>query len=349
MLTIAIAARRARANPRRSPYNRSFHERVDTMSMLGRSWAVAIKTIHHTAESHVLMFAAALAFYTALSLAPVLILVMWGSSLIGESLQEELIKQADQLIGPEGSQTVELVVRNAHKRTEIGGIAGLFSIAALVFAATGVFAQLQTALNAIWGVVRPPRAGWLAWIRKRLISLGMIVALGFVLLVSLIASATVAFIGSHFSGWIIDIPGSTDLYRAMETSLSVVVFMLLFALVFKYLPDVPIAWRDVWVGAAVTTGFFTFGKYLIGLYLGRSSIRSAYGAAGSLVVTLVWVYYSAYIALIGAVITRASAEVAGRFVPGRPPLPTPNAAAPDAPPKAVAETQEPLVGELTKR
>lgn len=186
----------------------------------------------------------------------------------------------------------------------------MIGIVTLIIGATGVFAQLQYSLNRIWDVQAKPGAGIWEWIRKRFLSLGMVVGIAFVLLVSLVISAVLSAVLGHFSGD----AGQTVLWRTVELAVSVIVSFLLFAIMFKVLPDVKIRWRDVMLGTLITAVLFAIGKYLIGLYIGKSGTESAFGAAGSLMVMLLWVYYSALILFLGAELTQTLARSRGRQI-----------------------------------
>jgi membrane protein len=248
------------------------------------------------------LLAAALAFYTGLSVAPLLVLFLWIGGLLGSDVQQALVDEVQRLIGPEGGRAIELIIRNAEQRPDAGTLASFFSAAVLLFAAARVFNQLQLTMNLIWRVHVEPRRLlsrrmlW-EWVRKRLLSLAMVVSLGFLLLVSLVLSAALTYLSGAVRG---SFPRIELVWPLLETAASLVVSFLLFAGVFKFLPDVKVPWKDVWVGALITSLFFAIGKILIGQYLGRTSISSSYGAAGALIVFLLWVYYSALTMLLGA-------------------------------------------------
>lgn len=280
------------------------------------------RAIKQFTEDKAVVLAGALSFYTSLSLAPLVILLLWIVGAAGRDWQQSMIDEVRQLIGPEGSRVVEIVVENAASTPALSTIAGWVSIATLVFGATIAFAQLQTAMNIIWDVRVKPGRGLHGFIRKRLLSVGMFVTLGFLLLVSLAISASISFVSTHLGEVL---PGGL-FWRGLNLAGNLLVFTLLFALAFRYLPDARIPWRYVWFGALVTALLFGAGKYLIGLYLGNSSVGSAYGAAGSLVVLLVWVYFSTIIVFFGAEITQARAALHGRRV-----VPAPYAEVTDCP------------------
>jgi membrane protein len=257
--------------------------------------------------------AAALSYYTILSLAPlVLVTVALAGLVFGrEAVEGEIVSQLRDLAGEPGAELVQTVIRNASADQEGGVVSLLVGLLSLLLGATTVFVQLQRAMNEIWSVeARPERsgpAGILRFLRKRLLSHAMVVAIGFHLLVSLLLSAALTALGTWTSS-----TGIADTFpvvlQVLQALVSMVVFALLFALIFKYLPDVELGWRDVAYGAAITALLFTGGKFLIGYYLGRAGIGSAYGAAGSVVVFLVWVYYAALILFFGAEITQVRTE-----------------------------------------
>ncbi|MGF1536144.1 MAG: YihY/virulence factor BrkB family protein [Elainellaceae cyanobacterium] len=252
--------------------------------------------------------AAALAFYTIFSLAPLLILVIAIASLVfdQDTVRGQIMAQMGTLIGDSGADALGTVLDNANRPGESSGwIASIVSVVLLLVGATGVLAQLQTSLNIVWNVTSRPDMGVLDFVRKRLLSLGMIVAIGFLLLVSLVASSVISGLAGYLQGLM---PGLDTLTQIANLVLSFIIITLLFALIYRFLPDVRIAWGDIWFGAAVTALLFSLGKYGIGLYLGNSSIGSAYGAAGSVIVLLVWIFYSAQIVFFGAEITQVYAR-----------------------------------------
>ena len=279
---------------------------------LRRVWVIVRDASAAFADDRALTHGAAIAYFTGLSLAPILLLLIWSSSLIGAGTQDRLVEQVAELIGPQGGDVVRIVIDNADRDVELANAAGWASLGMVLFSATAVFAQLQVALNAVWGVRRAPTGlGILAWLRKRLLSLGLIVSFGFLLLVSLVVSSAISALTGSFDG---ALPGADLLWRASDLALPFVIYVLVFMAVFRYLPDADLQWRHVWFGALVTSGLFVLGKWLIGLYLGTSALGSAYGAAGSLVLLLAWTYYSASIVLFGAELTQAFVRVTGERV-----------------------------------
>jgi membrane protein len=248
---------------------------------------------------------AALAYYTIFSLAPLLLIVIGVAGLVWgrEAVQGQLVSQLQGVVGPQGSEAIQTMIANAGRHGS-GVLATIVGLVTILFGATGAFVQLQSALNRVWNVEPRPGAGIWSFVRTRLISFGMILGIGFLLLVSLVLTAAVAAIGKWATGLL---PGGETLVSALTFAVSFLLITLLFAMIYKVLPDVEIAWRDVWIGAGVTAFLFTIGKFLIGLYLGKSSAASTYGAAGSLVVLLLWVYYSSQILFLGAEFTEVYA------------------------------------------
>lgn len=258
------------------------------------------------------LLAAALAYYTVFSVTPLLVIAIAivGAVFGQETARGEILAQINDLVGEQGAQAIEMALANANQ-PKIGGVASLISITLLLIGASGVFAQLQEALNTVWNVTAKPGGGIWGFIRKRLLSFGMVLAIGFLLLVSLILSAIL----SGISKLEIELlPGLTSFWELLNFGLSFALIAVLFALIYKYLPDVTIRWKDVVVGSIVTALLFSLGKYLIGLYLGRGSLGSTYGAAGSLIVFLAWVFYSAQILLFGAELTQVYARRYGRKI-----------------------------------
>jgi membrane protein len=246
--------------------------------------------------------AAALSYYTLLSLAPLVLMAVAVAGLIFEraTVEGRIVAEIRQLVGIEGSEVVQTVLRHASD-PEKSARSVVIGIAVLLLGATTVFVQLQSSLNRIWNVEERPQASVL-WVlvKERMLSLAMVLAVGFLLLVSLLVSAAVAAFGETSLGGLSD---AAVVLEGLNVLVSLVVVTLLFAMIFKVMPDAPVAWRDVWVGAIITAVLFTIGKSLIGLYLGRSSIGSPYGAAGSLVVMTVWVFYASMIVFFGAELT----------------------------------------------
>lgn len=246
--------------------------------------------------------AAALAFYTVFSLAPLLIIVIAIAGLVfgQEAAQGQLVGQLQSLVGKDGAETIQQLVANA-SNPQSGIVATLIGVATLLWGATNVFTNLKEALNMIWNVEPPPGRGWMGFLQDRVLSFAMILSIGFLLLVSLVISAVLAAVNQWLNG-LLHIP--VGLWQLIDFGISFSVVTVLFALIYKFLPDVKLAWNDVWVGAAITSVLFTIGKSLIGIYLGSSGIGSTYGAAGSFVILLLWINYSAQILFLGAEFTQ---------------------------------------------
>lgn len=246
---------------------------------------------------------AALAYYTVFSVAPLLLIVIAVAGLVfgQDAARGEIIAQLSGLMGEQGARAVQSMLEAVNKPRE-GILATVIGIGLVIVGATTVFRELQDALDRIWRAPARDDAGKgiLNLVRVRLLSFGLIMGIGFLLMVSLVASAALAALGKWwapvFGGW-------ATLAQAVNFVFSFGMVTVIFAMIYKIMPRVQVQWRDVWVGAAVTALLFTVGKHLIGLYIGKSSVASGYGAAGSLVVLLVWVYYSAQIFLLGAEFT----------------------------------------------
>jgi membrane protein len=269
---------------------------------LGTVTTLAKETVTRWTEDKASALAAALAYYSLFSLAPlVLIAVAVAGLVFGEQAAEgQLYSQLSGLIGDPGARALEGIVASMHEQQGGGVIATIVGIATLLFGATGVFVQLQDSMNTIWKARPPTTNGIVEFFRVRLLSFSMVLGIGFLLLVSLILSAVLAVVGGYLGMFL---PRGYAVGQALNATVSLVVVTLLFAMIYKLLPDTPVAWRDVWVGALLTSFLFTIGKFAIGFYLGKASVASSYGAAGSVVILLVWVYYSALILYFGAEFT----------------------------------------------
>jgi membrane protein len=247
---------------------------------------------------------AALAYYTVFSLAPVVLIALAIAGLFFEekTARAELLREINNnnTVGSRVGQAIGSIMEYAQDKGT-GKFATAVSLVILFFGATSVFAQLQDALNTIWGVKRKQGTGWWTTLRDRFWSFTVVLGIGFLLLVSLVLSAALSALAGLVTRF--DLPGGVYLWQGLNWLVSFGLITLLFAMIYKLLPDAKIEWGDVWVGAAVTALLFALGKYLMGLYLGRSSWISAYGAAGSLIVVLIWVYYSSQIFLFGAEFT----------------------------------------------
>lgn len=269
-------------------------------------WRVTAQATVGWWQDNCLRLAASLAYYTALSLAPLVVIVVGLAGLVTERqlAASELETQLELLMGPHGRQLVHTIVTATEP--EGGRRAAVIGLATLLISATAVFGELQAALNLIWEV-KPAATGGLwgdlwFWLKQRLLSLAIVLAIAFLLLVSLVLSAALAGAAAFLRG---PEPAPLLLGRLLEMAVSILVITVLFALLFKYVPDAQIRWRDVWLGGAVSAVLFTLGKLAIGYYIGHASVGPPYGAAGSLVALLVWVYYSSLIVFFGAEFTQA--------------------------------------------
>lgn len=291
--TMSHAARSPPGVPRSGSRTR------DVARIVGKS---VLAWFDHNASS----LGAALAFYTIFSVAPILIIAVAIAGYVfgADAAQTEVLAQLRALTGDAGATAIRELLTSAHY-SDKKGMAAAIGIVTLVVGATSVFGELQNALERIWETPPPAKSvGWWRFARGRVLSVGMVLGVGFLLLVSLVGSAALA----AFGGWLgAFLPQLKIVLSLLDLVVSFGMTVLLFALIYRYVPREAIPWGDVWIGAAVTALLFTIGKSLIGVYLGKSSFNSAYGAAGSLIVLLLWIYYSAQIFLFGAEFTRVFA------------------------------------------
>lgn len=270
------------------------------------AWSLLRQTFTEWNEDKVPRLGAALAFYTALSMAPLLVLSLRIAAYFfdDEAARGELVHQLRGLMGTQGAEAVQEMIARGNEPTN-GAIATVLGVATLLFGASGLFGQLQDSLNTIWEVQPKPRRGILGFVRDRFLSFSMVLGIAFLLLVSLALSAVITLMGSTLGTlseswqWI---------GHVSDFVVSWALITVLFAMMFKLLPDVEMAWRDVWLGAVLTALMFMVGKLAIGFYLGHSAMASAYGVAGSFVVLLVWIYYAAQIFFFGAEFTQVYAN-----------------------------------------
>jgi membrane protein len=259
------------------------------------------------------LLASSLSYYTLFSLAPLLIIAIAVAGFVfgREAAQNQIVETIGGMIGPESAEAIQGMIQNASAKPKTGIISTAVGAVTLLIGAGGVVGQLQTSLNKIWEV--EPKSGQGIWvfIRQRFISFAMVLAVGFLLLVSLVVTALLTGF-SQFLGSLLG--GAEFIGHLLDIVVSFGFITLLFAMIYKFVPDVQIQWSDVWIGAALTAILFTIGKYLIGLYLGSTGASSAYGAAGSLVTVLLWVYYSSLIFLLGAEFTQGYATTYGSGV-----------------------------------
>lgn len=268
-----------------------------------RFYTLAKKSVQAWLDDYASSMGAAIAFYTVFSLAPLILIVIsiagffWGE----EAVRGELTRQIGGMVGQNGALAIEGVVSSSAEEPEQGIVATLASVVILVVGATTVFAELQSALDRIWKVpARDKKSGIWNLLRSRLLSFGLVLSLAFLLLVSLVVSTVLSALGGWLGGLM---PGWEMILQIVNMALSFGILVLLFAMIYKFMPQAEVAWRDVWTGALVTALMFEIGKLLIGLYVGKSTVASSYAAAGSLVVVLIWVYYAAQVFLLGAEFT----------------------------------------------
>ena len=266
------------------------------------------QTISEFGQDKAPRLGAALAYYTIFSLGPILLIaisiagLVWGE----EAARGQVSTQLDKVFGSSASEAVETMIAGAAK--EKGGIvATIIGVAMLLFGASGVFGQLKDALNTIWNVEEKKSGGVMGFVKDRFLSMAMVLGVGFLLLVTLIFDTAIAAMGDYLTRTM----GGEAILQVVQLIVSFVVVTLLFAMMFKFLPDIQIQWRDVWLGAIFTSILFVIGKFALGMYLGKAAIGSSYGAAGSLVVLLLWVYYSAQILFFGAEFTQVYTRAAG--------------------------------------
>jgi membrane protein len=271
-------------------------------ALISTWWQLAKQAAIAWRDDYAPSMGAALAYYTTFSAAPLLLIVVSVAGLVfgQEAARGEIFNQLRTMIGEQGAAAVEGMLQSVAKPKE-GVIATVIGVVVLLIGATTVFAELQDALDRIWRApVREGTSGLWSLVRARLLSFGMILSIGFLLMVSLVVSAGLSALGT----WWAPLFGAWELLlQAANLLVSFALITVIFALIYKIMPRVKVEWRDVWIGAAVTSLLFSIGKLLIGLYVGKSSITSGFGAAGSLAVLLVWVYYSAQIFLLGAEFT----------------------------------------------
>ncbi len=279
-----------------------------------RAFALLKETYKDWNEDKAPRLAAALAYYTIFSIAPLLILVISIAGLVTGSnqyVQQQVFAQMRGLLGAGAADAIQGMVNHQLSRPADNILATIIGLVTVILGATGVFGQLQDSLNTIWEVTPKEGQGIMAMIKNRLLNFSMILGVSFILLVSLMVSAMLGAFNGVLQGVL---PGSAVLWQGINFIVSLGIIALIFAMIYRYLPDAKIDWADVWIGALVTSLLFNIGKYLIGLYLGNNAVTSAYGAAGSLVVILLWIYYSAQILFIGAEFTQVYARHRGKEI-----------------------------------
>ena len=276
--------------------------------IMANAWELIKRTVDEWQTDEAPRMGASLAYYALFSLAPLLVIVIFIISLVykGDTIGH-IQGQIGSLVGADGAKTIAVAIHNAG-RFGHGVLATIMSFVVLSLGATGVFSELHTAMNKIWKVRRRQHGFVSGIVRDRFASFTMVLAIAFLLLVSMIVSALLSAVTAYFSYLL---PGSDFLWHVADLAVSFAVVTLLFAMLFRYVPDERVAWRDVWVGAAVTALLFDLGKFLIGYYIGKSSVGSMFGAAGSVVVILTWVYYSSQLIYFGAEFTHVYATLRG--------------------------------------
>jgi len=269
-------------------------------------WQVLKETGTAWDEDNVTRLAASLAYYTLLSIAPLIILAVavTGLAFGEEAAREHIAGEIAGVVGAGAAEAIQSIAKNAHT-PGTGVLSVAVGLLVLLFGASGVFGELQSALNTVWDVAPKPGRGIWGLVKDRFFSFTLVVGVAFLLLVSLVVSAGLTWVGQVFEQ---TLPGGAVVWQVLNFAISLAVVTALFALMFKKLPDVNIRWRDVWVGSAVTAALFTLGKFGLGIYLGSAGVASAYGAAGSIVALVIWVYYSAQVLLIGAEFTEVYAR-----------------------------------------
>jgi membrane protein len=272
-------------------------------------FALFKQTLTEFGEDKVPRLGAALAYYTIFSIAPLLLIAIAIAGIVlgKEAAQGQLFTQLKGLLGAGAASAIEEMIKNAAK-PKAGTIATIVGVVTLLFGASGVFGELHDGLNTIWDVQKKKVSGIFGFIKDRFLSVAMVMGVGFLLLVSLMVDTAVTFLGK----WMKDrLPGGETLWQIIELGLSFVVITVMFAMIFRFLPDLKIEWHDVWFGAAFTALLFVLGKFALAFYFGKAAVGSSFGAAGSLVLLLVWIYYSAQILYFGAEFTQVYARSHG--------------------------------------
>jgi len=251
----------------------------------------------HIFEDDIFTLAGAVAFFATLSIAPLMVVLLSVTGLFSASFHQEIVAELELLLGPAASQVIDVILTNIEQQELAGRISAVISIVILIFSSTAVFVQLQKAMNKIWGVRTKPSRAVRNWFKKRLVSIIIILGMGLILVASVLLKTALGLIFGDMG----------DLMSLLSTMGNILIYFILFGAMLIYVPDAKLAWRDIGVGALITALFFHFGKWLIGRYLSFSGIGSAYGAAGTLVVGLLWVYYSTLVVFLGTELAKAYA------------------------------------------
>lgn len=251
----------------------------------------------HIFEDDIFTLAGAVAFFATLSIAPLMVILLSVTGLFSASFHQEIVAELELLLGPAASRVIDVILTNIEQQELAGRISAVISVVILIFSSTAVFVQLQKAMNRIWGVRSKPSRAVRNWFKKRLVSIIIILGMGLILVASVLLKTALGLIFGDMG----------DLISLLSTMGNILIYFILFGAMLIYVPDAKLAWRDIGVGALITALFFHFGKWLIGRYLSFSGIGSAYGAAGTLVVGLLWVYYSTLVIFLGTELAKAYA------------------------------------------
>ena len=271
-------------------------------------------TYREWSEDRASTWAASVAYYTIFGMVPLLVLAIYVVGLFfgEEAARGEIAGQITSVVGPSAAEFIQQTIANASGPQASGtALATLSSVVMLLFSASVVFSQLQKALNHMWDVRAAPEGGMMSFVRKRLLSFGMVMGVAFLLLVSLVLSTALAFLGGHMSDVL---PGGEWIWQIVNIVVNIGIITLVFAAIYKVVPDVDIAWSEVWKGALATAVLFVLGKFALGWYLGQKSFSSTYGAAGSALALLVWIYYSTQLFFFGAELTQVLARREGKAI-----------------------------------
>lgn len=276
-------------------------------------WGILKQAFNGFLDDNALKLSASLSYYTIFSLSPMLVVIISVCSLFfgREAIQGEIYGQIRSLVGSDAAAQIQELIKNA-QLTNQSGFAAVIGLGTLVLGATGIFAEMQDSINSIWGVKPKPKQGWLKYLINRFLSFSMIVSIGFLLLVSLAVSTVLNLLSSRLERLFSD--AAMYLFQFLNIAVVAVVITVLFALIYRVLPDGRLRWKDAFIGAAFTALLFMVGKFVINAYLSQPSVTSTYGAAGSVIILLLWVYYSSAILFFGAEFTKAYACKLGKGI-----------------------------------